>query len=159
MMDRPLLLTHFLDRARLLYPDQQIVSRMPSGVHRTTYARVHERVRRLARSLADLGVAPGERVGTFAWNHYRHYELYFAIPSSGRVLHTLNVRLFPEQVVFIANHAEDRVIFVDDVLVPTLEKIAPELRTVKAYVVMGDDVPKTTLEPVIRYEDLVEKCS
>ncbi|MGH7823546.1 MAG: AMP-binding protein, partial [Candidatus Binatia bacterium] len=157
MMDRPLLLTHFLERARLLYPRQEIVSRLPSGVHRTTYADVFERVRRLARSLKELGVAPGERVGTFAWNHFRHYELYFAVPCSQRVLHTLNIRLFPDQVAFIANHAEDRVIFVDDVLVPALEKVAPELRSVKTYVVMGDDVPKTSLRPLVRYEELVEK--
>ena len=157
MMNHPLLLTHFLERASMLYPKQEIVSRLPEGIHRTTYAEVFERVKRLARSLADLGVAPGERVGTFAWNHFRHYELYFAVPSSQRVLHTLNVRLFPEQVIYIANHAQDRVIFVDDVLVPALEKIAPSLHGVKAYVVMGGDPPKTTLKPLVRYEELVEK--
>ena len=157
MMNRPLLLTHFLERANALYPNQEVVSRMPEGVHRTCYGEVYERVRRLSRSLADLGVAPGERVGTFAWNHFRHLELYFAAPASRRVLHTLNIRLFPEQVVFIANHAEDRVIFVDDVLVPALEKVAPELETVKAYVVMGGDPPKTSLKNVVKYEELVQK--
>jgi fatty-acyl-CoA synthase len=153
-MDRPLLLTHFLERAKTLYPNREIVSRMPEGIHRTTYAETYERVRRLARSLDDLGVGIGERVATFSWNHYRHYELYFAVPGARRVLHTLNIRLFPEQVAYIANHAEDRVVFVDDVLVPALEKIAPQLRTVKLYVVMGEP-PKSSLRPVVRYEDLL----
>ncbi len=156
MMDRPLLLTHFLERAEKLYPKREIVSRAASGVRRTTYAQIAARARRLASALSELGVGAGERVATFAWNHDRHLELYFAIPGSGRVLHTLNIRLFAEQIVFIANHAEDRVIFVDDVLVPLLEKVAPELRHVRAYVVMGDaPATSTSLAPLIRYEDLV----
>jgi len=157
MMDRPLLLSHFLERAEKLYPTRDIVSRTASGVHRTSYGEVARRVRRLATGLDKLGVKPGDRVGTFAWNHYRHLELYFALTGSGRVLHTLNIRLFPEQVTFIANHAEDKVIFVDDVLVPMLEKVAAELKTVEAYVVMGDgEVPKAKLPaPIVRYEDLL----
>lgn len=157
MMDRPLLLIDFLRRAQRLYPHQEIVSRTASGLHRTTYEAAYERVRRLAAALSALGLAPGDRVGTFAWNHFRHFELYYAVPGSGRVLHTLNIRLFPEQVAFIANHAEDRVIFVDDVLVPVLEKIAPHLEQVKTYVVMGDgEPPKTSLRPLVRYEEIVE---
>jgi fatty-acyl-CoA synthase len=159
MMNRPLLLTQFLERARRLYPKQEIVSKLPQGIHRTTYEKVHARALRLAAALDGLGVGPGERVGTFAWNHYRHFELYFAVPGAGRVLHTLNLRLFPEQVAFIANHAEDRVIFVDDVLLPLLEKVAPHLEHVRAYVVMGDgDVPKTTLGPLFRYEELLDEA-
>jgi fatty-acyl-CoA synthase len=156
MMDRPLLLTHFLERADKLYPRREIVSRVGQDLHRTNYGEVCRRVRRLASALGRLGLDPGDRVATFAWNHYRHLELYFAVPASQRVLHTLNIRLFPEQAIFIANHAEDRVIFVDDVLVPVLEKLAPELRHVKAYVVMGDGAtPKTSLAPLLRYEELV----
>ena len=156
MMDRPLLLIHFLERARRLYPSQEIVSRTGAGVHRTTYEAAYERARRLAAALPGLGVAPGDRVGTYAWNHHRHFELYFAVPGAGRVLHTLNIRLFPDQIAFIANHAEDRVIFVDDVLVAALEKIAPHLDHVKAYVIMGDgEPPKTSLKPLVRYEELV----
>jgi fatty-acyl-CoA synthase len=158
MMDRPLLLTHFLERAERFYPKREIVSRTAAGIHRTTYAALAPRVRRLADALGTLGLAPGDRVGTFAWNHYRHLELYFAIPTSHRVLHTLNIRLFPDQITFIANHAGDKVIFVDDVLVPQLEKVAPELPRVEAYVVMGDgELPKTSLAPVVRYEDLLAK--
>jgi fatty-acyl-CoA synthase len=156
MMDRPLLLTHFLERADKLYPRREIVSRIGQDLHRTNYGEVCRRVRRLASALGRLGLDPGDRVASFAWNHYRHLELYFAVPASQRVLHTLNIRLFPEQAIFIANHAEDRVIFVDDVLVPVLEKLAPELRHVKAYVVMGDGAtPKTSLAPLLRYEELV----
>jgi fatty-acyl-CoA synthase len=156
MMDRPLLLTHFLERAEKLYPEREIVSRTAKGLHRTTYADVAVRVRRLGAALGKLGLAPGDRVATFAWNHHRHLELYFAVPCSGRVLHTLNIRLFPEQITFIANHAEDRVIFVDDVLLPQLEKVARELPRVEAYVVMGDgEIPKTSLAPLVRYEDLL----
>ncbi len=143
MMDRPLLLTHFLERAEKLYPNREIATRTATGMKRTTYAQIAGRARRLASALSELGVGAGERVGTFAWNHDRHLELYFAIPGSGRVLHTLNIRLFAEQIAFIANHAEDRVIFVDDVLVPLLEKVAPELRHVRAYVVMGEGRRRT----------------
>ena len=160
MMDRPLLLTHFLERAERLYPKREIVSQTAAGIHRTNYATVAARVRQLASALERLGVAPGDRVGTFAWNHYRHLELYFAIPASGRVLHTLNIRLFPEQVTFIANHAADKVIFVDDVLVPALEKVAHDLPRVEAYIVMGDgEPPKTSLAPLVRFEDLLAQGS
>jgi len=160
MMDRPLLLGHFLERAEKLYPRREIVSRTAKGLHRTNYREVAGRVRRLASALDKLNLGRGDRVGTFGWNHYRHLELYFAVPTSGRVLHTLNIRLFPEQITFIANHAEDRVIFVDDVLVPQLEKVARELPRVEAYVVMGDgEVPKTSLAPLVRYEDLLTQGS
>src|SRR5882724_7844890 len=159
MMDRPLLLSHFLERAEKFYPKREIVSRTAKGVHRTNYAEVGRRVRRLATALDRLGIKPGDRVGTFAWNHYRHLELYFALTGSGRVLHTLNVRLFPEQMTFIANHADDRVIFVDDCLIPLLEKISADLPRVEAYIVMGDEMPQTKLAPVVRYEDLIAEGS
>ena len=93
---------------------------------------------RLCRALTKLGIEQGDRVGSFCWNHQEHLELYMAVPCMGAVLHTINIRLFPEQVTYIANHAEDRVIFVDDSLVPALEKVAPDLETVERYVVIGD---------------------
>ncbi len=156
MMNYPLTITSLLERARRLFPHKQIITRTSGGLHRYTYAELYRRACRLAHVLHDLGVCPGERVATFAWNSYRHLELYLAVPSSGAVVHTLNIRLFPEQIAFIVNHAEDKVIFVDDTLLPTLEALAPELRSVRAFVVMGDGpLPATVLHPVHRYEDLL----
>ena len=97
-------------------------------VQRASFAELSERVDRLARALQRLGIEQGDRVGTFAWNNQRHLELYFAVPCIGAVLHTLNIRLFDDQLIYIVNHAEDRVIFVDDSLVPLLEKLAPSFR-------------------------------
>src|SRR6266511_4254820 len=137
MQQDPLILTRILERARTLSPRIQVATRTPEGMHRETYGDVGERSARLANALRDLGVGPGDRVGSFGWNSWRHLELYFAVPCMGSVLHTLNIRLHPEQVAWIANHAEDRVVFVDDVLVPVFSKIAPHLRGVEHVVVMG----------------------
>jgi len=156
MMNEPLLLTHLVRRAARLFWEKRILSRTHYGVATYTYADLYRRSCQLAHALEKLGVGPGERVGTFAWNTFRHLELYFGVPSSGRVLHTLNIRLFPEQIAYIVNHAADSVIFVDDALVPQLEKLAPQLRTVRGYVIMGDGpVPETSLHPVYSYEELL----
>ena len=156
MMDTPLTITHIVERANRLFPDKEIITRTPDGLHRETYGDLYRRIRRLGNALRRLGIQPGERVASFAWNSYRHLELYLGVPSSGAVLHTLNIRLFPEQITFIVNHADDQVIFLDDALVSTLEPLARELKTVKAFVVMGDGpLPATTLSPVYRYEDLL----
>ena len=158
MMDYPLTLTHFLERAAKLFPRKEIVSQLPSGTHRYTYADLHRRARRLASALERLGVRPGDRVATFAWNHHRHLELYFAVPGLGAVLHTLNIRLFPDQIAYIVNHAEDKLIVVDDSLLPVLEKLQDKLQGVQGYVVMADGpLPETTLAPVYSYEELVEQ--
>lgn len=138
MMQWPLVLTHFLDRARRLHAGRIISSRQPGGVHRYTYADWAQRVDRLAGALAALGVVRGDRVGTLGWNSYRHFEAYFAIPCMGAVLHTVNVRLFAEQMVYVINHAADSVLLVDASLVPLLEKIKPQLTTVRHFVVMAD---------------------
>src|ERR1700693_68095 len=154
--DFPLTLSHVLHRVRSCNYGAEIVTLMPDGgVQRAPHAEVATRVDRLARALAKLGVAKGERVGTFAWNNQRHLELYFAIPCSGAVLHTLNIRLFAEQLTYIVNHAEDKVIFVDDSLVPVLEKLAPSFTTVEQYVVMGDG-DAGSLPNALRYEDLLD---
>jgi len=137
MQDDQLILTRFLERATTFYPRQQIVTRTPAGDYRETYEELGERVARLANALKELGVGPGDRVGSFGFNTYRHLELYFAVPCMGSVLHTLNIRLHPDQVAWIANHAEDKVVFVDDVLVPVFLKIAPRLESVRHIVVMG----------------------
>ncbi|MFI5365905.1 MAG: long-chain fatty acid--CoA ligase [Candidatus Binatia bacterium] len=156
MMDYPLTITHLLERARRLFPKKEIISRTPAGLHRYTYADLYRRAGRLANALAGLGVRPGDRVASFAWNSQRHLELYLTVPSSGAVLHTLNIRLFPEQISFIVNHAEDALIFVDDSLVGTLEPLAAGFRGVRGYVVMGDGpLPTTSLRPLYRYEDLL----
>ncbi len=160
MMDYPLGISHILQRAGRQFGNKTIYSRTPKGMFQYSYADLYRRTRRLANALEKLGIAPGERVGTFAWNTHRHLELYLGVPSSGRVLHTLNIRLFPEQISYIVNHADDAVIFVDDVLVPAMEKLAPELQRVRGYVVMGDGpLPKTSLTPVYRYEDLLAEVS
>jgi fatty-acyl-CoA synthase len=156
MMDHQLTITDLLRRACELFPDKTIVSREPAGLHRTTYADVYARAARLAGALRRLGVGAGDRVGSFAWNTYRHLELYLGVPSSGAVLHTVNIRLFPEQICYIVNHAADRVLFVDEALVSALEPHAKALPTVRHYVVMGaGPLPKTSLHPVVRYEDLL----
>ncbi len=158
MMDYPLTLQFFLNRAAQLFPTREVVTKTASGLHRTTYADIARRARLLASALEKRGLAPGDRVGTFAWNTYRHLELYFAVPCSGRVLHTLNIRLFPDQIEYIVNHAEDQVIFVDDNLAPVLAKMTGGFKTVKLYVVMTDGpLPDTGLTPAVSYEDLLKE--
>jgi fatty-acyl-CoA synthase len=154
--DFPLNLHHIRRRLRSCSPGAQVVTLTPSGsVQRASFEQVAERIDRLARALGRLGVEPGDRVGTFAWNNQRHFELYFAIPCVGAVLHTLNIRLFEEQLTYIVNHAEDEVIFVDGSLVQLLEKLAPTFESVRHYVVMGDS-DMGNLPNAVRYEDLLE---
>jgi fatty-acyl-CoA synthase len=154
--DFPLTLHHIRRRMRSCSPGAQVVTLTPTGdVQRASFEEVSQRVDRLARALARLGVEQGDRVGTFAWNNQRHFELYFAIPCVGAVLHTLNIRLFEEQLTYIVNHAEDKLIFVDDSLVPVLEKLAPGFESVGGYVVMGDG-DMGSLPNAVRYEDLLD---
>jgi fatty-acyl-CoA synthase len=156
MPDFPLTLQHFLWRATTLYPDKEIVTRRDQGVHRYHYRAFGERVARLANALKALGVGAGDRVGTFAWNNYRHLELYFAVPCSGAVLHTVNLRLFPEHLEFVINDAEDRVLFVDASVLPALERIAGKLPTVRQYVCLTDGpLPDSPLQPMVSYEELL----
>ncbi|MCW3026210.1 MAG: fadD9 [Solirubrobacterales bacterium] len=156
--DFQLTLDHIRRRVRSYNLGAEVVTLTPDGgVERATHAEVAERIDRLARALRKLGVEQGERVGTFAWNNQRHLELYFAIPCIGAVLHTLNIRLFAEQLTYIVNHAQDRVIFVDDSLVPLLEELAPSFSTVERYVVMGNG-DTGTLPNALRYEELLEEA-
>ncbi len=157
MMDYPLLLKSILYRAKTVFPEKEIVSRDYSGIFRYTYAELYKRVCRLANALDKLGVKEGEHVGSFAWNHHRHLELYFAVPCSKRVLHTVNIRLFKEQLIYVINHAEDRVLFVDEDLLALIEELHSELQTVHTYVVMTDKktLPQTSLPNVYLYEDLL----
>jgi len=160
MMDYQLTLTPLLERARRLFPKKEIVTKAGPGLERFTYEQMTERVGRLANALEKLGVKPGDRVATFAWNNARHLELYWAVPCMGAVLHPINLRLPPEQIIYILAHADDQVLFVDPTLLPAVEKLAPHFKNVKHYVVMGDKVPDgTTLSPVHAYEDLLTNAS
>ncbi len=161
--DFPLSLHHIRRRMRSCSPDAEVVTLTePGAVQRATFAEVSGRIDQLARALGELGVEQGDRIGTFAWNNQRHFELYFAIPCVGAVLHTLNVRLFEEQLSYIVNHAEDKVIFVDASLVPLLAKLAPGFQTVAQYVVMGDaDGDRSELDSLpnaVLYEELLEQA-
>src|ERR1700686_5535820 len=139
MMDYPLTLTHILERSAKIYPGREIASRVPDGsMHRYTYLDFYRRVHRLAHALRSLGFEAGDRIGTLCWNSARHLELYFAVPCAGAVVHTLNPRLAPDQLAYIINHAEDRIIFIDASLVPILEPIREQLKTVRQVVVLDD---------------------
>jgi fatty-acyl-CoA synthase len=156
MMDFPLTLTHLLDRARRYFPRVEIVSRAADGTRYTcTWGDVYERSGKLAHALSRLGVKPGDRVGTLAWNHYRHLEAYFAVPMMGAVVHTLNLRLHPTELTYIARHAEDSVILVDRSLLPLLNQFVAGVPTVRHVVVIPDDGPTTAGQ--LDYEALLEK--
>jgi len=139
MMDTPLLISDLIRFAERNHGDTEIVSKTVEGdMHRYTYREAHARARQLAKVLQALGVKPADRVGTLAWNGYRHYELYYAISGMGAVINTINPRLFPDQIVYISNHAENAALFFDLSFVPLVEKLAPQLKSVKHYVLMTD---------------------
>ena len=159
MMDRPLLISDLFEHGRRLYRDSRIVTVDDGRDRISTYSEVADRVDRLAKALTKLGVQREDRVGTFCWNNQEHLEAYFAISSIGAVMHTLNIRLFPEQLAFIVNHAQDKVIIVDDSLVHALGQLASQLKTVEHIIVVGDaddaplrDAPRARLH---RYDDLL----
>ncbi|MCC6763650.1 MAG: fatty acid--CoA ligase [Deltaproteobacteria bacterium] len=155
MQDHPLTITDLFTYGRTVHADSTVATRDERGTRRATFAAVAARAERLAAALARLGVRPGDRVATFAWNSQEHLEAYFAIPAMGAVLHTLNIRLFPEQLVYVANHAEDRVVIVDDSLVPLLAKVRPLLETVEHVIVVGDGDASALAADALRYEDLL----
>ncbi len=156
MQRTPLLLSRLMERGPLLAPDEEIVTRTDGGTHRQSYADLRRRAHQLAHALAAHGVAVGDRVGSFLWNNHRHLELYYAVPSMGAVLHTLNIRLGVHDLAYIANHAADRVIFVDEDLLPKLEEIADRLPTVERYVVCSQTgVWRTTLKDAVDYEEFI----
>ncbi len=159
MMDKPLNIADILELASVDNTDAQIVTRqVEGGIHRYHYSDALRRSRRLANALQRLGVQQGDRVATLAWNTYRHFELYYAISGMGAITHTINPRLFPEQIVYIIHHAEDRLLFVDLSFLPLLEAIRDHLRVLKGIVVMTDaaHMPATTsLAGLLCYEDLI----
>ncbi len=160
MMQQPLLISSLLVHAERHHGEQEVVSRRVEGdLHRTTYRELAARSRRMANALARLGVKSGERVATLAWNGYRHLEIYYAVSGSGAVLHTLNPRLHPDQVSYIAGHAEDVALFFDLTFLPLVEAVAERLTTVKHFVAMTDrgHMPAASkIANLLCYEELVE---
>ena len=158
MMDRPLLISSLIDYAADYHGDAEIVSRTVEGpIHRYTYADLNLRSKHLAQALAALGVQPGDRIATLAWNGYRHLELYFGVSGTGAVCHTINPRLFPEQIAYIVAHAEDSYLFVDLTFVPLVEALADHLKGLKGIVVMTDaeHMPDSKVAGLLCYEDLL----
>ena len=159
MMNMPLMISSLLRHAANCHSGTEIVSRTTEGpVHRYTYGECWTRTQQLAHALDALGLKPGDRVATLAWNGYRHMEIYYATASTGMVCHTINPRLFPEQIIYIANHAEDAAIFVDLNLLPLVEAIASKLASVKSIVVMTDRAhmpAESKLPNLLCYEELI----
>jgi fatty-acyl-CoA synthase len=158
MMDTPLLISSIAKHAEMFHGDREIVSvTMDNPRHRCTVSDVTTRARKLANALDKLGLDQGDRVATIAWNDYRHLEIYYGVSGAGYVCHTINPRLFPEQLVFIINHAEDRWIFTDLMFVPLLEKLLPQIPNVEGFVVMTDEahMPETALPNAVCYETLI----
>jgi acyl-CoA synthetase (AMP-forming)/AMP-acid ligase II len=160
MMHMPLLISSLLTHAARHNGDVEIVSKRVEGdMHRTTWSQIDLRSRKVAQALARLGLKAGDRVGTLAWNGYRHLEIYYGSSGSELICHTINPRLFPQQVAWIVNDAEDKVLFVDLNILPLIEKLAPSLPSVKAVVVMvaREHMPAETAIPnLLCYEELVE---
>jgi fatty-acyl-CoA synthase len=157
MQDYPLTVQHMLWRTQRLFNRKEIVTKRDDGLHRYRYGDLSRRVHQLANVLARLGVQPGDRVATLAWNNYRHLELYYAIPCAGAVLHTLNLRLFPDQLEFTIRDADDTVLFVDKTLIPALNQVAGRLPSVRTIVVMNDGgpLPPHELGELLDYETLL----
>ncbi|MCB0012181.1 MAG: long-chain fatty acid--CoA ligase, partial [Anaerolineales bacterium] len=158
MMDSQLTLDKILEHANRIYGHKKIYTKLPDGsFHDYTYRDLYKRVKRLAKALVGLGIAEGDRVGTFAWNNYQHLELYYAIPGAGAVCHTLNIRLFPEQLAYVVNHGEDKIVFVEGSLLPLFERVVDQITCVEHYVLYNAprDV-QTKLPNVLFYEDLID---
>jgi len=158
MMDYPLLLTNFMQHAAKYFPTKEIVSVYATGTFRYTYADWYKRTSQLAGALRSLGIKKGDRVASFSLNNHRHMELYFGVPCMGAVLHTLNIRLSAEHLVYIINHAEDRILFIDEDVYFLIEPFKDQLKTVEKYVIMSQSglMPPTTLSPVVLYDDLIK---
>src|SRR5256714_2645643 len=161
MQDYELSIQHVLWRLQRLHGRSEVVTKREQGVHRMTNADLVPRVNRLAGALKRLGVKPGDRVATLSFNNSRHLELYYAVPCMGAVLHTLNLRLFPQHLEFIINDAEDKVLFVDQSLLPLLKPLMGKIPSIKTMVLMGDGAPAATsakdngLADMLDYEALL----
>jgi fatty-acyl-CoA synthase len=152
MQDHPLTINAIFEHGRKVYAESEVVTFTGDGARRARFREVAARAARLAAALKRLGIKESDRVGTFCWNTQEHMEAYFAIPCMGAVLHTLNLRLFPDQLTYVINHAEDRIVIVDDSLVPLLARVAADLKTVERFIVIGGG-DATPLGDVLRYEE------
>lgn len=157
MMDYALTIGAMMEHAERFFPKKEVISQTHDKLHRLTYAEIGKRTRRLMSALDKLGIEKGDRVGTLAWNTHRHLEVYFAAPGIGAVLHTINIRLSPEHIIHIVNHAEDKIIFVDEDLFPLIDNLHQHFSTVKTFVIMTDKdtLPETSLTNVYSYEQLL----
>ncbi len=157
MMQSPLLISSLIEHAGRVHGDQEIVGRTVGEPHRTTWRETRLRAKRLAGALAGRGIRQGDRIGTMAWNTHRHVEIYYGVSGMGSVCHTLNPRLHESQLVYILNHAADRIVFVEPTFVPLVQAVADKVPSVEAYVVLGDDedVPRAKLPGLISYEELL----
>jgi fatty-acyl-CoA synthase len=158
MQDWPLLVHRIIDHAAIQHADRTVISRSVEGpIHSTSYAEIHRRALKVAQRLERDGIRLGDRVATLAWNTFRHLEAWYGISGIGAVYHTVNPRLFADQIVWIINHAEDRVMLTDLTFVPLLEKLADRLPTIERYVVLTDaaHMPNTTLRNAVAYEDWI----
>ncbi len=158
MQDGPLLVSGIVRHGSWLYADKRVITCEADGYREATFGQVTERAERLARALRHLGVGEGDRVGTFCWNNQEHLEAYLAVPSMGAVLHTLNVRLFPEQLAYVINHAGDRVVIVDASLIPLLARVRHELTTVETFIVRGQG-DADALGETLDYEELLAEAA
>ena len=153
--DFPLLLSTLYDHAVWIHPDQEVVSvEADRSISRWSYAELDGRIRKLASAFDSLGLELGDAVGTFAWNNHRHHELYWACSNTGRVCHTINLRLFADQIVYIVNHARDKAIFVDPDLVPLIAPLVDQFETVETIVILGDQA-SDAIPGSVAYEDLI----
>jgi len=158
MQDWPLACYRIIDHAALQYGKRKVVSRSIEGpLHETNYIEIRKRALKVAQRLVKDGIKPGDRVGTLAWNTWRHLEAWYGILGAGAVYHTVNPRLFPDQLIYIINHAEDRMMMTDLTFVPLLEKIADKLPRIERYIVLTDraHMPQTTLKNAVAYEDWI----
>jgi 3-(methylthio)propionyl---CoA ligase len=154
MSERPLLVSAIIAHAAIYHRDTEIVSRTLEGeLHRYTYAEAERRSKRLARALLRLGICPGDRIGTLAWNTFRHFELYYGISGIGAICHTINPRLFDDQIVYIVNHAADRLLFIDATFIPLVERLLPQFPKDCRIVLLGE--AETSLPVLVRYDELI----
>jgi acyl-CoA synthetase (AMP-forming)/AMP-acid ligase II len=161
MQDRPLLVSSLIEHAAHCHAGTEIVSRTAEGtIGRCTWGDIGRRSKQLAAALTALGVGPGDRIGTLAWNGYRHLELYYGVSGIGAVLHTIHSRQFPEQIEYVINHAEDQYLFFDITFAPLIERLARALKTVKRFVAMTDrkNLPLSDIPNLLCYEDLIAEA-